>query len=446
MLVQAFSSQSIGGQHIVARPLRVLVTNTRSLHGDAGFPSEIQTRDKDDKLTTFRGKKFPDFESAYHRKGTGGRCSYNGLTATIFGLNSLVGKALSARLAKKGTQLVIPYRGSRYFEEKFKIAGDLGQIYFHKFNLKDENSLYEGMRYSNVVINLIGKSNETRNFSFDEVHVEGPRRMARIARELGIKKFIHFSAINAHPNPTPVVTRKGSGFLKSKYYGELAVREEFPDAIILRPSDIIGEKDTFMNHFNSYARNKMGYNLSIWDYYHEVEKQPVYLDDVVQSVEKAILDDSANGKTFQAVGPYRYNFYDLIEYMRTCSGRSSDHDGFRIKNLRYDTIMRVMITLAGYLRKYPFCTWDRIERESISDFIDPKFPTIEDLGVKPTDLEPMIQYLGFYIPRMHRVEIPYESAPIFDTPQRLNVDSNGGRIKYSGSPPGQPLAEPNLAF
>lgn len=38
----------------------------------------------------------------------------------------------------------------------------------------------------------------------------------------------------------------GSKFLKSKWEGEEAVREEFPDAIIFRPSDIFGQEDRFL--------------------------------------------------------------------------------------------------------------------------------------------------------------------------------------------------------
>lgn len=33
--------------------------------------------------------------------------------------------------------------------------------------------------------------------------------------------------------------------MKSKWYGEQAVREEFPEAIIVRPSEIYGDMDRF---------------------------------------------------------------------------------------------------------------------------------------------------------------------------------------------------------
>lgn len=57
------------------------------------------------------------------------------------------------------------------------------------FQLKDEESIRQSLKYSNVVINLIGTRYETKNYSFEETHVNGARRIARIAKEMGIQRF-----------------------------------------------------------------------------------------------------------------------------------------------------------------------------------------------------------------------------------------------------------------
>lgn len=344
-----------------------------------------------------------------------------GNVATVFNGTGFLASAIISRLGKAGTQVVIGYRGSRYDDEKLRVCGGLGQIFFSKYHLKDEESLHEAMKFSNIVVNTIGKWNETKNFTFEELYVDGPRRMARIARECGVKKFIHISHLNANPNPTPVVLKKGSQILKMKYFGEEAVREEFPEAIIIRPSDILGESDNFLNHFTTFSRARFSPKLALWDYYDGVEKQPVFLSDVVSGIENAIMDDTANGKTFQAVGPYRYNFYDLIEYMRACAGRGQVHDECEITNLRWDPIMQAVIFIINKVQKYPFLTWERIECDSISDNFDPKLPTLKDLGVELTPLEKKIEIYAYYRPREHRVEIDFNSALSIDKPQRLNL-------------------------
>lgn len=126
-----------------------------------------------------------------------------------------------------------------------KVCGDLGQILYTPFNLKDEDSLEKAMKYSNVVINLIGRDYETKEYKFDDVHVKGAATIARIAKRLGVERLIHFSALNASPTPKKILLKKPSGFYTSKFRGEEAVLAEFPKATIFRPADIYGQEDRF---------------------------------------------------------------------------------------------------------------------------------------------------------------------------------------------------------
>lgn len=67
--------------------------------------------------------------SAIIKKGppTGGRSSASGHTATVFGCTGFLGRYVVAKLAKIGTQVIVPYRDE---DEKrlLKVTGDLGQI------------------------------------------------------------------------------------------------------------------------------------------------------------------------------------------------------------------------------------------------------------------------------------------------------------------------------
>lgn len=84
-----------------------------------------------------------------------------------------MGTAVCNKLGNTGTQLVLPYRGDFYDVQHLKLCGDLGQVYFAPYNLKDEESIRKALKYSNLVINLIGRDWETRNFSFEDIYVEG---------------------------------------------------------------------------------------------------------------------------------------------------------------------------------------------------------------------------------------------------------------------------------
>lgn len=98
-------------------------------------------------------------------------------------------------------QLILPYRGDHYDALRLKLVGDLGQVLFAPYDLRDEESIKKAIQYSNVVINLVGRDWETKNFTFDDVHVKGARTLARLAKEAGVEKFIHVSALNATSNP-----------------------------------------------------------------------------------------------------------------------------------------------------------------------------------------------------------------------------------------------------
>ena len=59
----------------------------------------------------------------------------------------------------------------------------------------------KAMQHSDVVINLTGREWETSNFKFEDINIHGPKMLAKLARECGVKTFIHISALNAREKP-----------------------------------------------------------------------------------------------------------------------------------------------------------------------------------------------------------------------------------------------------
>ena len=107
------------------------------------------------------------------------------------------------------------------------------------FSPKDDESIVNSLKNSDVVINLIGKYYETKhivptrrangklsrvNYTYDDVHVHIPAKIAKLAKQAGVKNFIHVSALAGNPN-------SGSAWVRSKFAGEAAVRSEFPEAV-----------------------------------------------------------------------------------------------------------------------------------------------------------------------------------------------------------------------
>ncbi len=96
------------------------------------------------------------------------------------------------------------------------------------------------------MINLIGILNETKQHTFQNVHVEMAKRIAKAAAIKKVPMMIHFSAMGVENN-------ESSKYAKSKVDGEKAVMSAFPRAIIIKPSIVFGKEDKFFNKFARLA-------------------------------------------------------------------------------------------------------------------------------------------------------------------------------------------------
>ena len=172
---------------------------------------------------------------------------------------------------------------------------------FTDFHLQDEESIMKAMKYSDVVVNLIGREFETRNFKFDDVHNKGSRLLAKCARESGVKNFVHISHLLASENPETLWS-SGSEYLKSKYAGEQAVFEEFPDATVIRPSEMAGTADWFTFYYRSFFRKGIRREIPLWRKGEYTIKAPVTYTNVTDAI-LAVLDDPAcKGQIYEATG------------------------------------------------------------------------------------------------------------------------------------------------
>ncbi|XP_061631076.1 NADH dehydrogenase [ubiquinone] 1 alpha subcomplex subunit 9, mitochondrial isoform X2 [Phyllopteryx taeniolatus] len=273
-------------------------------------------------------------------KGKGGRSSSSGIAATVFGATGFLGRYVVSRLGRIGSQIIIPHRCDQYDTMYFKPMGDLGQIIFMEWDAKNKDSIKRALEHSNAVINLVGKEWETKNYRFEDVFVSIPQQIAKATREAGITKFIHMSHLNAD-------IRSPSKYLRNKAVGETAVRDEFPDAIIMKPSEMFGREDRF---FNYYANMRwFGNAIPLIGLGKKTVKQPVHVVDVAKAIINAVKDPEANGKTYALVG-LAAQFFALNPFE-------------------------------------PWTTPDKIERFHATDMKYPGLPGLEDFGISPSTVE-----------------------------------------------------------
>ena len=64
------------------------------------------------------------------KRGSGGRSSFSGIVATVFGASGFFGRYIINRLGRMGSQVVVPYRGDEHDVRHLQPMVDLGQMAF----------------------------------------------------------------------------------------------------------------------------------------------------------------------------------------------------------------------------------------------------------------------------------------------------------------------------
>ncbi|ETW81816.1 hypothetical protein HETIRDRAFT_475334 [Heterobasidion irregulare TC 32-1] len=233
--------------------------------------------------------------------GPAGRSAVTGHVATVFGCTGFLGRYLVSKLAKTGTQVIIPYRDE---DEKrhLKVMGDLGQIVPMEWDLRNDNQTEECVRHSDIVYNLVGREYETKNFSYRDANALGPARIADISAKSGVSRFVHVSHLNAAADSP-------SKFYQAKAEGEALVKDAFPAATIVRPASMFGYEDKLLN------------NIAVWPIWWKLNHgqtkiRPVHVMDVAQALAN-LISVPALSRTLALPGPSTLTFEYLLELVST---------------------------------------------------------------------------------------------------------------------------------
>jgi uncharacterized protein YbjT (DUF2867 family) len=236
--------------------------------------------------------------------------SGNNEIVTIFGGSGFVGRHAVRALAKDGYRIRAACRRPD-LAGFLQPMGDVGQIQPIQANLRFPDSVRKAVAGAHVVINAVGLLASSGRQTFKAVHVDGARAAARAAREAGARCFIHISAIGASASSP-------ARYAQTKAAGEAAVLEEFPGAIILRPSIVFGPEDGFFNRFAAMARISPLLPLIGGG---RTRFQPVFVGDVAAAIVKAADGAAMPGTVYELGGPEVLSFRELLERTLEYAGR-----------------------------------------------------------------------------------------------------------------------------
>ncbi|HEV2083164.1 MAG TPA: complex I NDUFA9 subunit family protein [Brevundimonas sp.] len=302
---------------------------------------------------------------------------------TVFGGSGFVGTQAVRVLARRGWRVRVAVRNPNLAVE-LRPAGDPGQIQLVRCDVSDAAQVAEACRGAQAVVNLIGVLFESGKRGFDAMHVDAARRIAEQARAAGVGRFVQMSAIGADADGK-------SQYARTKAAGEAAVRDIFPDAVVLRPSVVFGPGDGFLNRFAGMASYAPALPLVGFG---KTKFQPVYVGDVAEAVARSVEDASLAGRTFELGGPAVLTFEEVLQLVLRETGRRR-----LLAPLPFPVARAIgsVAQLSAFLGIPPLLTRDQVLSLETDNVVAEGAEGLAALGVQPTGMEAVVpSYLWRY--------------------------------------------------
>ncbi|MEM8657224.1 MAG: complex I NDUFA9 subunit family protein [Pseudomonadota bacterium] len=305
---------------------------------------------------------------------------------TIFGGSGFVGRYIARRMARAGWRVRVAVR--RPNEALFvRTYGVVGQVEPVLANIRDTGSVAAAINGADAVVNCVGILSPLGKQTFDAVQDEGAGRVARLAAEAGITRFVHVSAIGADVDSP-------ANYARTKGLGEAAVVKHQPRAVILRPSIIFGTEDQFFNRFAGMAR--MSPVLPVIG--PDTRFQPVFVDDVAAAAEKALVTRVEPG-IYELGGPEIDTFRGLMERMLRVIRRNRMILSVPMPIARLQgRVFAFLSRITRGLFPAPF-TYDQVLMLAQDNVVSDGAKGFGDLGISPTAMAAELDgYLTPYMP------------------------------------------------
>jgi uncharacterized protein YbjT (DUF2867 family) len=168
-------------------------------------------------------------------------------------------------------------------------------------DVSDKASLEKAVAGCERVVHLVGIIQETPGVTFRTVHVDGTRNVLDAAQKAGVRQVFYQSALGTRPGAK-------SMYHRTKWEAEELVRAGTIPYTILRPSIIYGPGDRFTMRLSDMIKRSpvlpvIGTGRS--------RVQPLYIDDEVSCIVKAITGDAFLNEMYEIGGPDQLTYEEV---------------------------------------------------------------------------------------------------------------------------------------
>ena len=219
----------------------------------------------------------------------------------LFGASGQIGRNLIRKLSKKNYKITAVTRNIHRKGYLLKTQANPGYLELVELNNFISHKIDDLMKNCSVCINLIGILYEKKKNHFNIIHSDLPALLSKVAKKKSIKQLIHLSALG-------IDTSVDSKYAISKLDGENKVKENFPKAVILRPSLVYSVDDNFTTNFMSLLSI-----LPMMPLYYEGKTKftPIHVSDLANIIFN-IVEKKIYGEIIECIGPEVLTFKEIL--------------------------------------------------------------------------------------------------------------------------------------
>ena len=224
----------------------------------------------------------------------------------ITGGTGFVGSIVAEKIKSSGASVTLLERNKK----KIPHLKELGfEVFEGTLEEKSAVSAFLSSNKFDAAINLIGIIRSLPDFSFQKVHVDYVNALLDMAKESGIERFIHMSALGA-------AEKSDSEYFSTKYEGESLVRNSGLKWTVFRPSLIFGNNAGFFDDLIDLVKTRALVPIIGTG---ETKFAPIDVFSVAEAYNNALYNEKTINKVFQLCGPDTFTFEGIIDLIMEIS-------------------------------------------------------------------------------------------------------------------------------
>jgi len=298
-------------------------------------------------------------------------------TVSVFGGTGFLGRRVVQRLAAEGATLRIAVRSPDRARSVFR-AADLERVTVLRADVRDQTSVTAAVAGVDAVVNVVSAYVEKPGATFESVHVQGAQTLAQEAARAGVARLVLVSGIGADP-------QSRSPYIRARGRGELAARQAFPSATIVRPSAMFGPGDALFGTLADIVRLLPVVPLIGGG---RTRLQPVYVEDVAEAIVRMLADRGTAGQTYELAGPAVYTLHELVGFaLRLIDKR-------RLLVPVPFVVAEIQARLFEFLPRPPLTT-SQVDLLKVDNLASGDLPGFRELKIEPKAVEEIVPtYIG----------------------------------------------------